>query len=159
MLFTSTKNIWINLKTYRKFNFVVFLVSAVLFYSYYFIPNKFIKPYLSNSNQWDVWYLVSALISWTLIMTILGYGQVWFNKQSLFLQKLNEAIYPFYILHQTVIIIIGYYVIQLNLNISLKIIVLTLTTLPLILIIYRFLIYPFTIPRILFGMKKKKVKL
>ncbi|EZH73006.1 hypothetical protein ATO12_18490 [Aquimarina atlantica] len=159
MLFTSAKNIWVYLKEYRKFNSIIFLISTLLFYGYYFLPNKYIAPYLSSSIQWDIWYLVCALVSWTSIISILGYGQIWFNKPSIVLNILNEAIYPFYILHQTIIVVLGYYIIQLNVNISLKILVLIFTTFPLIIIIYRFLIYPFTIPRILFGMKKKKLKL
>ncbi|WP_025666605.1 acyltransferase family protein [Aquimarina megaterium] len=155
MLFTSAENIWVYLKTYRKFNLTIFLTSTLIFYGYYFLPNTFIAPYLSNSIQWDIWYLVCALVSWTLIISILGYGQIWFNKSSIVLKKFNEAIYPFYILHQTIIVVLGYYIIQLKLNISLKILVLIITTFPLIIIIYRFLIYPFTIPRILFGMKKR----
>ncbi len=155
MLFTSSKNIWNYLQRYRKFNFIYFVISFILFYSYYLLPGEYISPYLSLGNRWDIWYLVCALVSWTLVTTLLGYGQVWFNKKSIILQKCNEAIYPFYILHQTVIIILGYYIIQLDMSISSKIVLLILTSFPLIIIIYKLVIYPFKIPRFLFGMKKK----
>ncbi|NLP58345.1 acyltransferase [Lutibacter sp. B1] len=155
MLFTSSKYIWDHLKSHRKFNFIAFLISAILFYVYYLLPSEFISPYLSISSRWNVWYAVCALVSWTLVTTILGYSQIWFNKKSTLLKKCNEAIYPFYILHQTVIIILGYYIIQLNVSILLKIVLLVFISFPLIIIIYRLLIYPFKIPRILFGMKKK----
>jgi peptidoglycan/LPS O-acetylase OafA/YrhL len=156
MLFTASKNSWNYLKTYRKFNFIAFIISFFLFYGYYLLPNEYISPYLSIPNRWNLWYLVCALVSWTLVTTTLGYGQVWFNKKSTLLQKCNEAIYPFYILHQTIIIILGYYIIQLELSIPLKIVILTVTSFPLIILIYSLLIYPFKIPRILFGMKKKE---
>ena len=55
------------------------------------------------------------------IKIMLVHGQIWFNKKSTLLSKSNEAIYPFYILHQTVIIVLGYYIVQLDLFISLKI--------------------------------------
>ncbi|MEE9363515.1 MAG: acyltransferase [Cellulophaga sp.] len=155
MLFTTSKCIWNHLKSYRKFNFIAFVISTILFYGYYLLPNLYISPYLSINIRWSIWYLVCALVSWTLVSTLLGYGQVWFNKKNILLKKCNEAIYPFYILHQTIIIILGYHIIQLNMSISSKIAILVLASFPLIIIIYRLLIYPFKIPRLLFGMKKK----
>ncbi|MEP0266335.1 acyltransferase family protein [Dokdonia sp.] len=155
MLFTVSKNSWNHLRLHRKFNFIAFVISTILFYTYYFLPGDYISPYLSISSRWSIWYLVCALVSWTLVTTLLGYGQTWFNKKSTLLKKCNEAIYPFYILHQTIIIILGYYIIQLDIGILSKIGLLVVTSFPLIVIIYRVLIYPFKIPRILFGMKKK----
>ncbi|PCJ94790.1 MAG: hypothetical protein COA50_10375 [Flavobacteriaceae bacterium] len=155
MLFTASKYIWNHLKEHRKFNFIALVICVILFYGYYLLPNAAIAPYLSIASRWNIWYVVCALISWTLVTTLLGYGQIWFNKKSALLKKCNEAIYPFYIVHQTVIIIVGYYIIQLELSIPSKMALLVFISFPLIIIIYRTLIYPFKIPRILFGMKKK----
>jgi glucan biosynthesis protein C len=157
MLFTASKNIWNHLKFHRKFNFIAFVISFILFYGYYLLPGDYIFPHLSISSRWSIWYLVCALVSWTLVTTLLGYGQLWFNKKSTLLKKCNEAIYPFYILHQTILIILGYYILELEVSILSKIVLLIFTSFPLILLIYRLLIYPFKIPRILFGMKKKDV--
>ncbi|MBJ2174435.1 acyltransferase [Aureibaculum sp. A20] len=156
MIFTTSKNSWNHLKLYRKFNFVAFIISTILFYTYYFLPNEIVSPYLTINMRWNIWYAVCALVSWSVVITVLGYGQVWLNTKSVFLKKCNEAIYPFYVLHQTIIIVVGYYIIQLDASIFVKIILLIATSLPIILLIYRFLIYPFKIPRILFGMKRKE---
>jgi peptidoglycan/LPS O-acetylase OafA/YrhL len=155
MLFTASKNIWTYLQSHRTFNFIIFVISFILFYANYFMPNEYISPYFSISSRWDIWYFTCALVSWTLVTTLLGYGHIWFNKKSILLKKCNEAIYPFYILHQTILIILGYYILQLELSILSKIVLLILTSFPLIFLIYRLLIYPFNITRILFGMKKK----
>lgn len=155
MLFAASTNIWNYLKAYRKFNGIAFLVSVILFYTYYFLPSDLISPYLSIESRWSLWYVVCALVGWSFVITLLGYGQVWFNKNSKLLKICNEAIYPFYILHQTIIIVLGYYILQFNLSITLKIILLLLTSFPLIVIIYWTLIYPFKLPRLFFGMKKK----
>lgn len=155
MLFTTSKNIWNDLRSYRKFNLIAFVICFILFYGYYFLPNEYIAPYISISIRWSLWYFVCALVGWTFVTTLLGYGQIWFNKKSVLLRKSNEAIYPFYILHQTVIIVMTYYIIQMDLSILSKILLLILTSFPLIIIIYRLLIYPFKIPRMLFGMKAK----
>jgi len=121
------------------------------------LAKEYITPYFSVSTRWNIWYFVCSLVSWTLVTTLLGYGQIWFNKKSRLLKKNNEAIYSFYILHQTIIIILEYYIIQFDLSILSKIILLVLTSFPLIIIIYKVLIYPFKIPRILFGMKKNSL--
>lgn len=155
MVFTASKHIWEYLKTHRKFNFIAFVISFILFYGYYFLPSTVLSPYLSIASKWSLWYLVCALVGWTLVTTLLGYGQVWFNKKSRLLQLCNEAIYPFYILHQTVIVVLGYYVIQLNTSVILKLSLLLFTSFPLILILYRLFILPFKLPRLLFGMKNK----
>ena len=157
MLFTASRHIWDELKAHRKFNFIAFVISFLLFYGYYFLPSTVLSPYLSIASRWSIWYLVCALVGWTLVTTALGYGQVWFNKKSKLLKICNEAIYPFYVLHQTVIVVLGYYVIQLNASIALKLILLLLTSFPLIIIIYRLLILPFKLPRLVFGMKKKDI--
>lgn len=156
MLFTSSSKIWEYLIQYRKLNLTVLLFSSVLFYAYYFIPNEWINPYLSISTRWNIWYFVCCLVSWVFIITLLGYSQTWWNTKSVLLTKCNEAIYPFYILHQTIIIIVGYYILQLNLNIPYKIGTLLVVTFPIIVLIYRYLVYPFKILRILFGMKNKQ---
>jgi len=155
MLFTRSQRIWYYLKKHRSVNCKLFVCSAIIFYGYYYIPNDFIAPYLSTQMRWNLWYTVCCLVSWTLVTTLLGYGQIWFTKSSVLLSKSNEAIYPFYILHQTIIVVIGYYLIQYDLPIGVKILLLLVTTFPIIVLVYRFLVYPFTVTRVLFGMKKK----
>lgn len=130
MLFTASNNSWNHLKSFRKFNFIDFVISFILFYGYYLLPNGFISPYLSISSRWNIWYLVCGLVSWTLVTTLLGYGQVSFNKKSTLLKKCNEAIYPFYILHQTIIIIAGFYIIPLDFSILSKIVLLVVASFP-----------------------------
>jgi peptidoglycan/LPS O-acetylase OafA/YrhL len=158
ILFASSQVFWDNLKKQRRFHLVTFIISTVLFYSYYFVPNNYIEPYLSISVRWDIWYGLCCLLGWCFVLTLLGYGQVYLNKPSLWLKRMNEAIYPFYILHQTVIVIFGYYIIQLNLNIPVKIILLFISSFSVIVLLYRFLVYPFKTTRVLFGMKNNNKK-
>ena len=158
MLFASAELTWVHLKQFRKLNFVLFIVSSIIFYTYYLMPNEWISPYFTIDQRWTLWYCVCCFVGWTFVITLLGFAQIWFNKKSKLVQKLTEAIYPFYILHQTVLIVLGYYIIQLELLIFIKILLLLVTSFPIIILIYRFLIYPFKIPRIVFGMKTKSKK-
>lgn len=155
ILFASSQTFWENLKNFRHFHFIIFIISSILFYGYYFIPNNIIEPHLSLTNRWDIWYGLCCLLGWSFVLTLLGYGQIHFNKPSFWLKKMNEAIYPFYILHQTVIVVFAYWVIQLDLNIPIKIIILIISSFLAIILIYRFMVYPFRITRVLFGMKYK----
>lgn len=159
ILFASSQIFWVNLKKFRRFHLVTFIISTLLFYVYYFAPNNLVEPYLSLSVRWDIWYGLCCLLGWCFVLTLLGYGQVYFNKPSFWLKKMNEAIYPFYILHQTVIVVFAYYIIQLDFNIPVKFIILLVSSFLIIVFIYRFFIYPFKITRILFGMKKRKISL
>lgn len=155
MLFASAELTWTHLKQYRNVNLILFLLSTVVFYTYYLVPGEWLAPYITNTQAWILWYLVCCLVGWSFVITILGYGQIWLNTKSTLVQKLNEAIYPFYILHQTVIVVFAYYIVQLDATISLKLLLLLITTFPVIILIYRYLIYPFKITRVLFGMKWK----
>ncbi len=155
ILFASADITWKHLKQFRKLNFVLFIISSIIFYTYYLMPSDWISPYFTINQRWNLWYVVCCLVGWTFVITLLGYAQIWFNKKSILVQKLNEAIYPFYILHQTVLIVLAYYIIQLELNIPLKMLLLSVTSFPIIVLIYRFLVYPFKITRVLFGMKKR----
>ena len=151
----ATTSLWSSLRKYRKYNLFLTGVAILLFYTYYFLPNDIASAYWDIPTRWTIWYGVSALVSWTVIITLLGYGQEWFAKSSVLLTKLNEAIYPFYILHQTVLIVIGYYVLQQSWNIPVKLSVLAITSLVVIIFIYRLMVHPFKITRFLFGMKKR----
>jgi hypothetical protein len=49
-------------------------------------------------------------------LTVFSIAHKYFNKPSSKLSYVNEGVYPFYILHQTFIVVIGYNLSQLNLG-------------------------------------------
>ena len=52
------------------------------------------------------------LMAWFFILTFLGFGMKHLNFNTPFLKYANEAVLPFYILHQTVLLCVGYFVVQ-----------------------------------------------
>jgi glucans biosynthesis protein C len=56
----------------------------------------------------------------SLISGLLGWGHCAINRPSPTLAYLSNIAYPFYILHQTVIVFIGYYVVRWNLAVGFK---------------------------------------
>jgi hypothetical protein len=104
-------------------------------------------------------YLFTALrpiIAWGWVLALVGYGKHYLNRTHKVLNYLNQAVYPFYILHQTVIVLIVYYIVQVpNESILSKYIYTVGITLFVSVLIYHLLIRPYALTRFLFGMKAK----
>jgi hypothetical protein len=100
--------------------------------------------------------ILNSIHIWMLIISVLGFAKVHLNFTNNFLKMANKAVYPFYILHQTLIVAFGFYVTQWNLPIFVKMILLILITFLSLVLLYRYLIKPFKLFRVLYGMKLKK---
>jgi hypothetical protein len=61
---------------------------------------------------WPLPEILSGYFGMTWIFTLVGYARHWFRSGGRWLRYANEAVYPFYIAHQTITIAVGYYVIQ-----------------------------------------------
>ena len=96
---------------------------------------------------------VEALASWAIILAILGFAMQHLTKQVPFLSYSNEAVLPFYILHQTVLLSVGYFVVQWHIPDLLKWLVIVPTSFAIIMGIYEYLVRRNNILRFLFGMK------
>ncbi|MFK5982898.1 MAG: acyltransferase family protein [Flavobacteriaceae bacterium] len=168
--------------------FIFFIIAGLLFFRFQqamelleskrhlFLSLAFLSILLINILRWngwepfDIWenwiekpqtYLFIGLVnfnSWMWVFTFLGYGSKYLNKNSRLLNYMNTAVYPFYILHQTVIVIIAYYVVGTKDEVSLKLLFLLIVCFCVIITIYHLFIRPYNIMRFLFGMKKKSVK-
>ncbi len=96
------------------------------------------------------------LTAWCWIFTAIGYGKRYLNKKHRIQNYINETVYPFYILHQTIIVIVVYYVVKSPDPVYGKFIFTFITSFILVTCIYHLLIRPFAVTRFLFGMKPKK---
>ncbi len=57
---------------------------------------------------------------WFWLVALLGLGRRFLNHESRFLRYASDIAYPYYILHQTVIVLLGYFVVQWDMNLWLK---------------------------------------
>ena len=64
--------------------------------------------------------IVWALNGWCWVIAILSFGQRRLNFNHVWLQLSNELVLPFYVLHQTVIVMMAFYVVGMNLNVIFK---------------------------------------
>jgi len=96
-----------------------------------------------------------ALNAWFWVLTILGYGRRYLNHNNALLVYANEAIYPFYIIHQTVIVVIVFYVVKTSDTVFLKFLFVSGASFFVTIALYHFLVRPFALTRFLFGMKAR----
>ena len=105
-------------------------------------------------NPWNMICLaLSAVNTWCWVLAFLGFGKTYLNRTNNFLQYAAEAALPFYILHQTVIIIIGFQVVQWDMGIMAKFAFINLSSLVAIVAVYDVLVRRIGVLRFLFGMR------
>lgn len=97
-----------------------------------------------------------ALGSWCCVLGVLGFGGKHLNFSTPFLTYANEAVLPFYILHQTVLISVGYLVVQWPIPDLLKWLIIVPVSFAIIMVLYEYVVRRFNVIRVLFGMKPMK---
>lgn len=136
-----------------------FAVLTILFINYC-RWNKLEPDNIFTDYQHDIrtylYIALYALTAWFWVFTAIGYGKRYLNKQHRVLDYVNQAVYPFYILHQTVIVILVYYVVQTNDTILMKYFFTVAVAFLVSMSIYHVLIRPYNVMRFLFGMKPKQ---
>lgn len=100
-------------------------------------------------------FFIQSLNTWLCVLAILGYAIRYMNFKTAGLTYANEAVYPFYILHQTVIVAIGYYIVQMNASISWKLFLVTLFSFTAIWAFYEYVVKRTAVTRLIFGLKMR----
>jgi glucan biosynthesis protein C len=98
---------------------------------------------------------LAGLLLWTCLLAVLGYGMHYLTANHRLLAYANEAVLPIYILHQPVILFIGFFVILLPLSILGKYLIIAPLAFVLTLGIYEFGIRRVNPARRFFGLKPR----
>jgi len=106
---------------------------------------------VSGTNT--IYLLVRAAFSWSWLLTFFGFASRYLNFSNRFLKYANTAVLPFYILHQTVIVSIGFLIKDWQWAVFPKYLFLVTTSFMTIMFLYEFIVRRVNILRILFGMK------
>ncbi len=158
--FLCTHNEGIKL-SFLKSRFIALGIGMVLTVMYFasFAMKETTFGQLFQNNQVYSYYAfqetAGVLVTWCWLIFIVGTGMKNLNRESKYRQPLNEAVLPFYILHQTVLLLIGYIVVQWNWCNWSKFGFIAVSALFTITVIYVLVIKPFNFSRLLFGMSKK----
>lgn len=116
------------------------------------------KPWESAAfSPSDVWfYTLVSVNAWSWVLLWLGLATRRLNFTSPALRYANEAVLPFYVLHQTIILAVGRYVVRWQTGMPAKYAVIAVVSLVLILGLYELLIRRVRWLRLLFGMRAAK---
>jgi len=124
------------------------LSSAHLFQL--FSPSRLVFP--PGISDW-VYTLLSFFSAWCWLFVILGFGMRYLAVDRPWLRAVSEAGMPFYILHQTVLLAVGYFVIPWAIHDAAKWLIIFFASFIVIIAVYTLLIRKFDWMRFLFGMK------
>ena len=103
------------------------------------IVRHFIEAVFNQINMW----------SW--ILALFGLASVFLNRKNNVILYFNRAVYPFYILHQTVIVILAYWLMNNNWSLLVKFSTLVVGTFTICWVLYEFLIKRFFLLNLVMG--------
>lgn len=95
----------------------------------------------------------SDILVWLEIFTVLGFAMKRLDFSNSFLELSREAVMPFYILHQNVLFLIGFFIVNLAIPDPIKYFTITACSLAVIIALYEYMIRRYNGMRLLFGMK------
>ena len=104
----------------------------------------------------SLWLALRTFNTWCWLVAFFSLAQGYLNYTSRIQPYVNEAVLPVYVLHQTVIVIIGYFVIQWQAAPFPKFAVISLCSLAATLGVYDLLVRRMRVVRFLFGMRVGK---
>lgn len=110
-------------------------------------------PEQGYSLGYILYQLLRGFDSWFWVVAFIGLGRRYLNFTNKLLQYASVASYSFYLLHQTVIVIIGFYVVRWNAGVTEKFLAISTTSLVATIVLYELLIRRNNLARFLFGLK------
>jgi len=142
-LIASNLQFRVSIERHRK---IALLLGVLMTVSGFFLPEEYSYNFFES---------LRAFNSWFWLVAILGFGSKYLNFNNGLLKYSNEAVLPFYILHQTIIVILGFYIASWDVGVIMKYLILSTVSFALIIALYDLLIKRVQILRFLFGMKTK----
>jgi glucans biosynthesis protein C len=129
-----------------------FLAGAVIFSALHLTLTFYVRPSFYDSVD------IRLLATWGWVVGLLWLARLLLNFTNRFLAHVNEMVLPFYILHQTLIIVVAYFIVQTNLAAPIKYGITAFLAFASIVVIYELLVSRVGVLRFIFGMKSRTVK-
>lgn len=114
-----------------------------------------ILPEPGYSLGYILYQMLRGVNSWFWVIALLGLGRRYLNFNSKLLQYFSEASYPIYLLHQTVLVALGFYVVQWHTGVMEKFLLISTVCLVVTIALYDLLVKRNNVLRFLFGLKVK----
>jgi hypothetical protein len=103
-----------------------------------------------------LYQIVWSIASWSGVVFVLSLGAKYLTFNNKVLAYGNEAVLPFYLLHQTVILCVGWFVIPWDMGMLPKFLIIAVASFALIMALYELLVRRFNVVRFFFGMRPMK---
>lgn len=116
----------------------------------------FVREPASFSPTFIAWHLVRVYSCWLWIVGLCFLADRYLNRNSPALQYGNEAVMPFYVLHQPVIVGLGFAIRAMPISIPVKLALLFVCALAITLGLYHFVVRPVNVLRFLVGMRLRR---
>jgi surface polysaccharide O-acyltransferase-like enzyme len=142
IIIKSGNAIWNVIKEFR----LLFLITASL--SFYLMEFTEITRNLNIGRS-----LLLTINTSLWIVTLLGYAIKYLSKSGKYLNYANRAVYPFYIIHQTVTVFLGYIIMNLSWPVLNKFIFMVVFTFLITFILYEFIVRRIKLLHPIFGLK------
>lgn len=123
--------------------------TVVITFIMFWLPSR--VP--SESTGDIIWDVCSVFVALTCGLTALGFAKQYLDRDSNFRKFANEAIFPFYLLHQPVIVVVGYYVVGMQIPVLLKFALVTVISFSIVTGLYWLIIRRINFLRLIFGLK------
>lgn len=136
----------------RRLRWVSLSVGVTLVIGFIILYNQIADPTVMSPSL----ILAGAMRvfgGWMCVLAILGLGAQYLTARTPKLDYANEAVLPFYIFHQTVLLAVGYFVLQWGLSDVIEWAVIAAISFAVIMALYEFVVRRFNVMRFLFGMK------
>lgn len=141
-------------------NFGVAFATGVTISTFIIIMHLFNYRLVFGYNVPNLLQLgINSLATLCWLIVLLGFSQRTLNFSNRFLEYASEAVLPIYIIHQTIIIIFGYYIVNTDFSLIVKYILINMVSFVLIVAIYDTIVKRFGLLRFLFGMRSMQKKI
>jgi peptidoglycan/LPS O-acetylase OafA/YrhL len=151
-LFVSHEGLQVRIRRQRWFSLAAGVVLFIILLAVRITQGDLVF----GTRAYTLFFALYSLFSWCFVLAILGFGLQHLTFNTHFLRYANEAVLPFYILHQTVIVSVGFFVVQWPIPDLAKFAIIAASSFVIIMVLYEFLVRRFNVMRVLFGMKPLK---
>ena len=146
-----------SIEKHKKLNLIVGIISAALL--------TIVLSYFSDEIFYDyefsigdfLFWVIRGIYGWCWIILLFSLGRKYLNVNNKSRKFLNEIVMPFYVLHQTIIVLIGFFIVKIDTIIIVKYLIISFSSLLVILGLV-LIIREVNVLRFLFGMSLKRKK-
>lgn len=153
-LFLRMPKVWLSFARNRQLTLTLGVIGYCILLVLFFLPE--LQLPMGRTLTWDI---AGLIVKWSWLALVIGYAKTYLSFSNRFLSYCNGIVYPFFILHQTITIVLGFYVIDWGLTGPMEFAVIVFGTFLLCYLITEFIIKKANILRLLFGLNRLKKKI